>query len=288
VSGGRDALDFGGGGVGRAHRWENISDTAPSPEDLLLEREELDAAGLEEPAEPALPANRARYRQLLAQYLDQLSPEEREAVLLCVAGGHTHEQLAARAGLHKSGAQYRISRAKKRLKWLAGPGSSFTAEDVERLPCLTPDEARALATYWRTTSHSAVHRERLYASHAFAWRVIHGAIPKLPQPFRKGFEQLVAQGGLLLSGHEATPSALSVFVDRALRFGKGLSVAAVTLNASYERFARSSGRPWDLGTLRETVRARGGRVASVRVPWAREKVHGWRGVTLAGGHAAAP
>lgn len=260
---------------------ERTADPAgASPEDLLIAREEL--AEREEGDEPAPieSPERSRQRERLARVLEQLSETEREALVLCFGAGQSGRSVAERSGVTKQMVQERIRRAMRRVKWLLGPGALFAAADVEALTCVSREEARALAVLWRTTSYSAVQRERLISSQTVAWRLIREAVPKLPPPFRAGFEALMKQGMLLLWANEVPASALQVFVDRRLVFGPAERVAVRPLVGAYESFARRHGRPASVDKLRSLLEARGVSQTRVRVSWKRTPVAGYRGVAL--------
>ncbi len=265
---------------------ERIADPhGASPEDLLIAREDLEELGELEELEPSEPAERTRKRQQLAQVLEQLAPSEREALVLCFGAGQSGRAVAERSGVTKQMVQERIRRAMKRVKWLVGPGSLFAAADVETLTCVTREEARALAVLWRTTSYSAVQRERLISSQTVAWRLVREAVPRLPQPFRRGFEALMKQGMLLLWANEAPASAVEVFADRRLVFGPEHRVALRPLLGAYESFARHNGRPVSPKRFRAHLEGRGVTSTRVRVPWMRTPVAGFRGVALRESHA---
>ncbi len=266
---------------------ERIADPAgSSPEDLLIAREELAELGVDEEPEPREPVERVRQRERLARVLEQLSQSEREALVLCFGAGQSGRAVAERSGVTKQMVQERIRRAMKRVKWLLGPGALFAAADVEALTCVTREEARALAVLWRTTSYSAVQRERLISSQTVAWRLIREAVPRLPQPFRRGFEALMKEGMLLLWSNEAPPSAVEVFADRRLVFAPDRRVAVPTLLGAYESFARQTGRPVYPKKLWLLLHERGAVRGGVRVPWKRTPSKGFRGVGLRGSSAA--
>jgi hypothetical protein len=260
---------------------ERIADPAgASPEDLLIAREQLSELGIDEEPEAAEPLERVLQRDRLSRVLDQLSPSERDALVLCFGGGQSGRAVAERSGVTKQMVQERIRRAMKRVRWLLGPGALFTGSDVEALTCVSREEAKALAVLWRTTSYSAVQRERLISSQTVAWRLIREAVPRLPQPFRRGFEALMKDGMLLLWSNESPPSAVEVFVDRRLVFGPAERVAARPLFGAYESFARHHARPISLARFRSLLEARGVKPARVRVWWKRDPVPGFRGVGL--------
>jgi hypothetical protein len=252
-------------------------DDALTPEEALIQREELEASGLDEPAtrSPILPTKK------LHEYLARLSADDRDALTAYFSGMQSQTAFAARVGISQPGMSWRIAHALRRLRWLAGPGSLFTSEDVERdlRGVLSYEEVRALAIYWRTTFQSDVMRELRLEKHPY--HLLHGAIAKLSGRYRRGFDALLAEGKRLLDAGPARPfSALGDFIARRVVFRVGETVAKRTLLSAYVGHASALGRPWDTGKLRVELIANGARETSVRVDWAHNPVSAFAGIQI--------
>jgi len=186
----------------------------------------------------------------------------------------------------------RIQRAIKRLKWQAGPGSWFTAEDIERelAGVLEPRELRALIVYWRTTERQAVVDELGLTNYMASVAIVRRALEKVPRRFARGFAELARWGKRVLASNPqkpvVEPSALDAFLATRCVFHRSARVASVTLVAAYERFALERGRPVVTPALFQAVRARGARLTVVRVPWEPAPVSGCAGVRLTSDMAA--
>lgn len=263
-------------------RFAFLADTAPSPEELLEAKQELELQGLEEEPEPRPSPRRAAERARLLGLLDAIPPEERDAIVAYYAAGQRQDDLAAREGMTQAGVQYRLTRAVARLQWMAGPGSLFTAEDLERdhRGKLGRVEIRALAVYWRTSSQSEVFRELGLPSYQAAWRLLTGAVAKLEGKYAVGFGKLMTEGRLLMA-RNGNFSGLRDFMRRRLTFGRALQVPTVTLVGAYERHALQNGRPWATPELFKLLKMRGAKPVRLRADWSSGSVRGWRGVGVA-------
>ena len=247
-----------------------------NPEEALIEREELAASGLEEPGarRPILATAK------LHEYIGRLSVDDQQALTAYFSGMQSQTEFAARVGISQPGMSWRIALALRRLRWLAGPGSLFAPEDIERelRGVLTYEEVRALSIYWRTTFQSDVARELRLKN---PYHLLHGAIRKLTGRFRRGFEALLAEGKRLLNSAVERPfSAVGDFIARRIIFRHGESVAKRTLLSAYVQHATALGRPWDPNRLTSELLANGARETSKRVEWVRYPVPAFSGIEI--------
>lgn len=249
-----------------------------SPEQLLIAKEELLEGGLDEDEEPVDPRLAA-----LHQVLEEIPAKEREAVVSYFGGRQTQQSIAAREQLSQPGVQYRIERAIKRLRWVAGPGSWFTERDIRRdlRGDFTREEVVALTVFWTTSSQTAVQKRLGYPTHNRAWRLLRKAIERLEGRYREGFDRLLKEGKLLLAARPTKKfSALRDFFDKRVEFLPEAKVALTPLALSYERHALSLSLPWSVDLLRTKMVERGARPRKIRVPWARGPVSGFEGARL--------
>jgi len=113
-----------------------------NPESLLIARE------LPEDEPPPDPRT-ARLRALLGRI-----PEEESTVVALSLNGATQEAIGDALGIRQSTVSYRLQRATERLLWLAGRGSWFGPDDIQRdlAPVLERQVVRILAEWWATGS----------------------------------------------------------------------------------------------------------------------------------------
>lgn len=257
---------------------ENLPDTAPSPEDLLAERQELETLGLEERVDP----KRAPMRtpEQIHEMLSLLPEPERLALINCWAGGASQMQEARRALVSQPMVRKRILRAIHRLRWVEKTWKSFGAEDLERdcADLVSPRELRMLAIYWRTLDQRKVldvmgfgHRNDVAS---MLWR----AAQKLPLKYRQAFESLRRDPLIMIHLSARPTSALDDFVLRRLTFSAAGRVPSSALRSAYEAHAQKQGRPFDASALFAKLRSMAVRPWPVRVDGSLRS--GWAGVRL--------
>jgi hypothetical protein len=250
------------------------------PEAALLEKEQCEQDGVED-IEPKrrLILSRAK----LHEYLGRLPEHERDAVVSYFAAGQNQYQLAARFGVSQPGMRDRILRGLQRLRWMSGPGAAFTSDELEAYleGSLPPDEVRALAIYWRTTSQAEICREMRIEDQNRVWKLVHSALSKLTGKYKRGFDALRSKGHGVLAPAAVPYSALSAFLIYRCVFEREARVPRAALLASYERFARSHGRPVSVPRLLEELRRRAVRPAVVWAAGPARNVSGYAGVGFA-------
>ncbi|HLK39094.1 MAG TPA: sigma-70 family RNA polymerase sigma factor [Polyangiaceae bacterium] len=268
-------------------RLDRVHSPTPSPEEALIEAEELHLAGLVEHPETRreLQATPEQIHAALAR----IEPEQREAIVAYLAAGRSQAAIAEELGISQPSVHGRIHRGIRAMKWVMGPGSLFTWQELERdcARVVSPIELRALSTYWRTTSKKAAGAALGITSSGQYWNLLDGAIKKLTGKFRHGFDELGKWGQYRVQmTPEPKRSAVELFVGN-LVFGEGKRIASVTLFAAYERTARAIGRAARRDAVTEAIRERGAVPGTVRVPWSSQSVRGFRGVALSSPGTAA-
>lgn len=106
---------------------------------------------------------RARIERLgiatVKRYLPDL-PDQGDRLMLdsCLCGA-SQDRLAGDFGQSQASISYALTVSLRRIEWLAGPGSLFTAREIKpalkRYP-FTSLEIRALVSYWQTTCYTGV------------------------------------------------------------------------------------------------------------------------------------
>ena len=97
----------------------------PLPEDLLAES----------PAEPA-PVDLLSH--CLPRVLSELSPEDREAIVLCDIEGMTQKAFAERLGLSLPAAKSRVQRARQRLRARLAEACQVSLDEEGKVCCFVP------------------------------------------------------------------------------------------------------------------------------------------------------
>jgi hypothetical protein len=239
----------------------DFADPSPNPEDVLLAKEEG------EDEETGYRSRRRLTRAQIHETLSRLPARERDALVGYYQGGQPQTLIAERMGISQPEVHRRIARAIQRARWLHGPATWFTSEDIERdlSGKLPDDQVKALAIYWRETSYSAVHKE-LGIGYARVWQTVKKAIASLDGKYRRGFDALSTTGKQVLWTPPVKLTGIESFLASRCIFVESGRVARVTLIASYERDALDRGRPVSVPRLLLALSARGVRPMGVRAP----------------------
>jgi hypothetical protein len=140
-----------------------LSSTAPTPEESYGMAEEASQRPVDASDELDLPevaqTDPERWERLLAL----LPPLEADALALYCSGDppRTQSEVAIIQGVSQAAVGYRIARAAQRLRWIAGPGSWFTPDDVRRVLGGTwiPERSiRLLAEFWACGNYAEAGR----------------------------------------------------------------------------------------------------------------------------------
>lgn len=177
------------------YAWASIRDPE-TPESLLLRAIE------EEVAPPVDLAD-------LDAWIDRLPLVEQD-ILHLVREGKPQWEIAEIFGVTQCSISIRLKRATERLRWIAGPGSWFSPDDMLRdeailLRALEPQQVVYLRTLWEVGNYTQVGRQlghyrtkhtRSKCLDAY-YRLQRSTDPELGL-YRRGFEELLSWGmGLL-------------------------------------------------------------------------------------------
>lgn len=189
-----------------------LADAAPTPEELLAEAEDP----VEEVERPELCERLGVTPERLAALIDRLPPIEGDILDFLGRGVYQHEiaQVIPRADggrMSQAAISYRLQRARERMRWMLGPGSWFTVDDVRRELGPVLDEwpgvrvaartvaatpaSEALAVLWETTCLTEVDRLTGWRADRVK-RIVRGLLPEISgehphlERYEAGFREL--------------------------------------------------------------------------------------------------
>ena len=191
--------------------WVNLPDPE-TPETLLLRALEEGEAG----SALALVPDVAHLDAMIAK----LPLVEQDIVHLVHAGKYQWE-IAEILGVTQCAISHRLHRAAQRLRWIAGPGSLFTSEDMVRdeailLHALEPQQVEYLRVFWETTSFARTgerlghrHTKHTHLKVMTAYRRLMASTDPALTIYQDGFTQLLDWGLGLLTLHGVQPFGMS-------------------------------------------------------------------------------
>lgn len=182
-----------------------VPDAGSSPEDLLMAAEEEAGISAYARGKGVRPRKTVRQRREAHEKrgaLKKLAVQHREALLLSLGCGANAVEIARVQDVTKQAVHKRLDLAERRLRWIAGPGSLFTARDVhnEFTGVLEDADRDLLRVYWRLRWLPEA-ADALRMSRAKAFRrmraILTGSLPRLVEAdperygrFQEGFAAL--------------------------------------------------------------------------------------------------
>jgi hypothetical protein len=248
------------------------ADSSSTPEALLVR-------DVDEPPAPASSRRPVSLERLHAG-LARLEPDEREIVIGYFEGEQSQHAIARRVGKSQPGVHARLHAAIRRLRWLLGPGSRFTLEDIARdwRGLLPARHVRALQIFWRTANWREVHRQLGKADYDATRRMLRKALAAMTGKYKEGFDSLRANARIMAKVQKADVTPVELFLA-TLDFAPMRRVALVTLCAAYRWHALAVGADLEPRGLFERLQKKGARPARFRTPWSDgQKVVGYVGV----------